>query len=323
MARRLCRPKKSFWRNGFFGTVQHCAEFAQTVAPQKSLLPSHQVYLQNKVAKLEKKQKHVWDKNRAYKLKDIKQKLVEVTTHIKNGIVTPAIFGGKNLWKKVVRGAAGARDKWRKARSNQYYISGDKSAVVAIRITGANQWVEFPAEFTENQHRLTLTFSQTNYRKAVRLIRLAPFKYQVNITADEPGSGKELFWKQPIIRALVCGIDLNLDHLTASMTDQNGQFKGFKTFKHPNFGELPKNKSEQQIYLLAKDVVNWCKSQGASAIVLDDLNIIQSPEQSTTLNRRTMSFSHRQLHDGVVVNAQRQGINIKEVNPAYTSWLGN
>ena len=231
-------------------------------------------------------------------------------------------------------------DEWRFVRTNQYYISGDKSAEtgnqhfglnvindrqakISIRITGTNQWVESPAEFSRNQEKLALTFSQTHYRKAVRLIRIAPCKYQVNITADEPVAGKEIFWKETVEGNVICGIDLNLDHLTAALIDREGQFKDFKTFMHPNLGELPKNKSKQQIFLLAKEVVKWCKSKGVSAIVLEDLNIAQSPEQSTTMNRRTVTFSYRQLHDAIVRHGQRQGLNFKQVNPAYTSWIGD
>jgi len=314
-------------------------EGAQTLTSQKALLPTYRTYLQKQITKLEKKQKRNHDKNRADKLRRIIRKLEETTAHIEHDTVKPAVFGGRKLLKQVERGVKGAKEQWKFERSNQYFLSGDKSAetgnqhfglnvvsdrqvILSVRLTGTKQWLELPAEYSHNQKNLAFLFSQTHYRKAVRLIRIAPGQYKAHITADEHVTGKEIFGKQPATGEFVCGIDLNLDHLTASLTDKDGQFRGFRVFKHPNLGELPKNKSEQKIFALAKQVVDWCKSKKVATIVLEDLNIARSSDQSTTMNRRTVSFEYRQLHDAIVRRGQREGLDFKQVNPAYTSWIG-
>ena len=64
------------------------------------------------------------------------------------------------------------------------------------------------------------------------------------------------------------------------------------------------------------------KKKKAETIILEDINLSQTSEQSATMNRRTVLFSYRQLHDAIVRQGQRQGLNYKQVNPAYTSWIG-
>ena len=56
--------------------------------------------------------------------------------------------------------------------------------------------------------------------------------------------------------------------------------------------------------------------------MIEDLDIDNQGSGSATYNRRTFPFAYRQLAQALVRRALREGIRVKRVNPAYTSWIG-
>jgi len=84
---------------------------------------------------------------------------------------------------------------------------------------------------------------------------------------------------------------------------------------------MQKGKTEWMIGNLAKEIVGWAKDNSISTFVLENLKIDQEYNTSTTFNRRTVTFAHRQLSDTIQRTALRNGVNIRLVNPAYTPGL--
>ncbi len=64
------------------------------------------------------------------------------------------------------------------------------------------------------------------------------------------------------------------------------------------------------------------QSQAMLKRVIDDLKITQRSGGHSKFNRRTLPFTYRQLQDALVRRALRNGLVVKAVNPAYTSWIG-
>jgi len=288
------------------------------------------------------------------RVKSLYLKVNQLQEHQANGTVPPVIFGGQHAWKDVVRRLSSARAQWRHRRSNQFISRGaknnrgnahcrlvitqDSELELHIRVpdkikkkkskqTTSAIWLQFPISYskqfdTQLRDLATLgAIGQVSY--TVRVIRISHQTYRAFITCDEFVEHREFstFEAMPNWVTTACGIDLNLDHIAICITDRNGQFRRWNTITYPNLGELPRPKSKWMIGNIARDAVDWVKSHNAEAIVLEDLSIRRSSQSSRT-NRRTVPFAYRQLAQAITRRALRDGLAVKTINPAYTSWIG-
>ena len=309
---------------------------------QHALARSQNAYIKNKSQTLRKR------------IKSLSLKTTQLMNHQANGTVPPAIFGGKHTWKDTIRRQPSARDKWRQRRSNQFVSRGAKNnrgnahcrlirntddiLELHIRVpdqikqkgkkqTTTSIWLKLPVHYSkqfDNQLRnLAMLGAESNASYTVRLIRISPRNYRAFVTYDEIVEHREYSTHESIPDwvTTACGIDLNLDHIAMCVTDRAGQFKRWSMIKHHNLGELPRSKSRWLIGNITRDAITWAKKLGVQAISLEDLNINRSPQSSRT-NRRTVPFTYRQLAQAITRRALREGLIVKKVNPAYTSWIG-
>lgn len=307
-----------------------------TLASRKALLKNQITYLEGKIERLQRKAKRYPQIQQ--KIDPLEEKLTKLLTHRGESTVPPALFGGRKLWRQVQRSVPGAREAWRFVRTNTYFLKGESAnkygnrefrfsfseltgkAVLAIRIpTSPVQWLRVPGEYSRKQHALFAQIA-AGEKFTVRLVRLAPGQYRAWLTIDEPVVGEYLEERVDVPRTLrrIAGVDLNLDHAALAWTDAEGQYRGSQVFRYAGIGELPRAKSRPKLGSIAKEIVEMAKSQGAQALVLEDLSLAQ--EKRAT--RRTASFIYRQLHNLLVRRAQREGLQVKLVHPAYTSWIG-
>jgi IS605 OrfB family transposase len=91
--------------------------------------------------------------------------------------------------------------------------------------------------------------------------------------------------------------------------------------RYDNLGELPKAKTRWMMGNLAKQAITWAKTHGAQALVIDDVDI-QPAGGTRTQNRRSVPFAYRRLSQALEHRALHAGLQVKRVNPAYTSWIG-
>lgn len=309
----------------------------ETLDTQTKALARYIDYLKCKIEKLNRKsnQSH---QTREY-IKRVKQILTEHQEYQKKGTVPPAVFGGKRLWKDVVRKVPGALQKWRDKRSQQYFSQGEtanyygnrhfklefnesNTFFLSIRVlkNGKTCWIKLPTSYTHKQEAIFKYMAEPHIKKTIRLIRLRNSHFEAMITIDEPIGGREII-ELPQGNTFA-GFDINLNHIAIVLCDKQGQFRNWIIFKYSNLGELPKSKSRHIIGNLAKDIVIWLSNQHVDVAVFEDLMIKPSPNKNSSYNRRTIPFSHRQLVDAISRCALRKGINIKKVNPAFTSWIG-
>ena len=308
-----------------------------TIDSQSENLPSQRGWLESKIENLKKKKK---PKPEVVKrIEEYEERLVEVKGHIAEGTVPAAIFGGKKLWKEVVRKVPGAKEAWRDARSSQYYSQGESAnkygnrhfrlemtgekLFLSVRVVEGDvvQWIKMEGQYSRTQLNNFRVMAGKG-KKTITLLRIKPGEYEARITVSEPVFGQEKVWDIPEGN-FFAGIDLNLDHLAVVITDRQGQFRDHMTFRYGNLGELPGNKSKPIIGNLAANVVDWLKSKNVSAVILEDLKIDQLANDSEVYNRRTVPFSYRQIHAALSRRCLRNGISTKIVNPAYTSWIGD
>ena len=309
-------------------------------ASQTELLPGQIAYLVKKIEKFKKKKNP--KPEIIEKISKLQKQLAELEEHLKNGTVPAAIFGGKKLWKKLMRKVPGALEEWRDARSDEYFSRGESkneygnrhfrlthikayAFQLEVRVPDEKndaKWLPLIGMCSEKHLNLLTAAAFCGSMITVRLMRRSPDHYQAFITVDEVVGGKVLWDLRPGKNEIIGGIDLNLDHAAVALVDWQGQFRDTKIFPYPNLGEMQKGKTEWMIGNLAKEIVGWAKDNSISTFVLENLKIDQEYNTSTTFNRRTVTFAHRQLSDTIQRTALRNGVNIRLVNPAYTSWIG-
>lgn len=302
------------------------------------------------------------DGSRQERIKAIRRRLRRLSArrdnlqvHMANGTVPPALFGGRRLWRRVSRGLTGARDEWRERRADRFFSRGasnykgnphcrlvldDNGALqMSVRLpdgliqrgkrsTTVGRWLAFDVAYSR-QYESMLRAAASDGMKGtgsynVRLLRLSPGKYRAYVTVNEPVAHREYpVWEQiPSWCATLGGVDLNLDHLAVTVIDRQGQFRAWKVFSYANLGELPRNTSKWLIGNTARDVIQYLKATGAHVLVIEDLKITQRNGGHHKFNRRTVPFAYRQLIQALVRRALREGLVVKRVNPAYTSWIG-
>ena len=124
----------------------------------------------------------------------------------------------------------------------------------------------------------------------------------------------------------VIGLDINHNNLSYANVSKQGQLVDSKVLWF-NFG--PKNSSshrEQMINQHLKTLVNEAVSKNKD-IVLEHLNFTHKKSQQTKgvnkdTNRMLHSLAYRKIKENLRRLCMDNGVNYREVNPAYTSMLG-
>lgn len=278
----------------------------------------------------------------------------KLQARIANGTVPPAVFGGRRLLRRVSRGLTGARDEWREKRADQFFSRGasnykgnphcrlvlNNSGALQIsarvpdgimqrgkRSTTVGRWLTFDVAYSHQYEPMLRAAASDGMKGAgsydVRLMRRSSGHYRAYVVVDEPVAHREYSVRETIPDwcSMLGGVDLNLDHLAVTVIDRYGQFRKWKVFDYPNLGELPKPNSEWHIGNIAHDVMQFLLEHHVNVLVIEDLNI-RRKEAYSKFNRRTVPFAYSQLTQALVRRALREGLVVKRVNPAYTSWIG-
>lgn len=293
------------------------------------------------------------------RIRRLSTRQAEVQQHIAAGTVPAAVFGGRKTWKQVLRRVPAARERWRSLRTDQFISRGarnrdgnphcrlttgpDKALRLSIRVpeglrqqkgrqTTYARWLTFDISYSlhigRDYGRLLRAAAADGQAKkgqyTVRLLRLAPARYRAYVTLEEPVAHREYQASEPLPEwcTSVGGVDLNLDHLAATVVDRQGQFRTWRALEYPNLGELPRAKSHWRIGNIAQETTDWLEALGVQALVIEDLDIDRAAGSAASLNRRTIPFCYRQLIEALVRAALRRGMVVKRINPAYTSWIG-
>ena len=120
------------------------------------------------------------------------------------------------------------------------------------------------------------------------------------------------------------GVDVNADHLAVAETDRFGNLAGVTRIDLPLYGKNP----DQAKALIGDACVEIAKlaSQAGKPVVIEKLNFAKKkaelaetqPRQARILS----SFSSNKIASGIDSACFRAGVELIEVNPAYTSVIG-
>ena len=120
------------------------------------------------------------------------------------------------------------------------------------------------------------------------------------------------------------GVDLNADHLAVADTDASGNY--LKAWRVPlvTYGKSQRQ-SEALIGDAVASVVQYAREVG-KPIVIERLDVRQMKAalegQSRKYSRMLTSFSYGKIKAYFISRGYRQGVEIHQVNPAYSSVIG-
>jgi IS605 OrfB family transposase len=313
------------------------------ISSQRKLLPRRLSEVEAKINQTERKLGRTKDALRRQgimvRLDRLGHKRRELITHLEENTIPKVIFGGRHNFEQRLRGQI-TREEWQGLRANRFYSRGEKNKQgnlhtrlrydedteqFYLRVgfpqkNGRCRYEWFPLQVpSKDQYRdLLSTASKGQEAYSVEVLR-RDGRYYAHITVEENTPGRIV---QHIQAERVGGIDLNLDQVAVGVSDRQGQYRGSWVYRCEKLAYASHNKRDWVIGNLAREIVADLIAQGIEALVLEQLDIKQTHDTNTRYNRRTVNFTHRRLHEAILREALRVGLQVKLVNPAYSSVMG-
>ena len=120
------------------------------------------------------------------------------------------------------------------------------------------------------------------------------------------------------------GVDLNADHLAFAETDRFGNLINFGRFECAVYGKT-KDQATAIIGDIAAQLAEWAKLAG-KPVVIEKLAFQKKKAELESADRRAArmlsSFAFNKTGDSIRSACFRAGVEVIEVNPAYTSVIG-
>jgi IS605 OrfB family transposase len=292
------------------------------------------------------------------RLEKLRKKEIQLLTIQEEGKIPTVIFGGRKNYYNRMKNKISKRE-WKNIRSNTLYARGDKSKKgnLNTRIVFDEKENEFYLEVANPL--LTADDKRNNVRMRFKLripdkyfseiidavmpnitgftlkgkaieeynvysieLKRKNGTYRVHITYDMGTPGCELKFKEKITSDIVAGIDVNIDRVAVSIVSKQGNLLDHKTFNCHEMEYVSSNKRDNISGELAKEMMDYILSWNAGAIVLEDITLKQDHDTNRKFNRLTQTFAKNKLQKAIKSRALRNGMQVKEVNPAYTSVIG-
>ena len=122
----------------------------------------------------------------------------------------------------------------------------------------------------------------------------------------------------------VVGVDLNADHLAVAETDASGNWVNAFSVPLVTYGKSARQ-AEALIGDAVASVVGYAREVG-KPIVMEKLDFRRKKavleDESRKYSRMLSSFSYGKVKAGFISRGYRQGVEIYQVNPAYSSLIG-
>ena len=241
-------------------------------------------------------------------------------------------FGGRKLLRRNNLG------EWRRRRDSEALFVGERGRVVGNQVA---QWKLVPSADGSGaptpvlslrlpdicgQEWLTLSdvrfspeeesilASAVQFRDPVtwRIKLLTKGRVQVCVTLEEAESP---IWTSPANGAV--GVDLNADHIAVADVSRDGRVLGAV--------RVPLGKSSHAVCDAARTIVDRGYRRGCP-LVLENLDFRTKKawlkRYGKSFARMLSNFRSRQVRDAVEREARRRGVEVRYVDPAWTSVLG-
>jgi IS605 OrfB family transposase len=310
---------------------------------QRALLPRRLAEVEVKIKQAEGKLARISDRLKQQgivaRIDKLSRKREELVGHLERGTIPKVVFGGRrNLILR--REGQLSREEWRALRAHAFYSRGEKnkqgnlhtrlrydkdSGQLYLRIGFPRkgercryEWFPIQVPDKERYRYLLLEASRGEEAYSVE-VRRREGEYYAHITVEEKTAGRVA---GEIQAKRIAAADLNLDRVAVAVSDNEGQYRGSRVYACSALAHASRGKRDWIIGNLVHQIVSDLIDQGVEALVLEQLDIKQTHDTNARYNGRTVNFTHRRLHDGMVREALRAGLQVKRVNPAYSSVMG-
>jgi len=260
------------------------------------------------------------------------------------------IFGSRKLFEQLKKNhLTGKRrkqlkTKWKESRQGNLYSRGDKSKQGNLNLRF--QWID-----NQLYLRINTGDRQYIYAKVIRDVKRDKDKW-IGFTFMLENAYRYKEWFPYLVRLKVknsnvyafisveeklppititkdngiIGIDVNAYpfHLALAFTSKDGNLEKYQRI---NLNELLEANSEKRQYLewqIAHQIVEIAKEEN-KAIAIENLQKLPKGKRGdgfAKLRIRLQKWSYKRLLDKIEILAKRNGIEIRKINPAYTSVIG-
>ncbi|EMT37882.1 IS605 OrfB family transposase [Thermoanaerobacter thermohydrosulfuricus WC1] len=255
------------------------------------------------------------------------------------------IFGGKKLFKKLqkrhINGKAykKLKNRWQEKRKGNLYSRGDKS-----KKGNLNTMIEAKENGTflrinVGERKYAYAKIQAGYKKNKRREELLqeiresniPYSVELKLKNGNIYAYFAIEEEYPEIKITkekgAIGIDINAypDNISWVEVDEKGNLISYGNMPMPELASGSKDKREYFRWQYAHEIVKIAKKKN-KAIVIEDLEIKDKGKRGDFSGRKSRrirhSFSYKSLLSKIKALAKREGIEVIEVNPSYTSIIG-
>jgi IS605 OrfB family transposase len=260
------------------------------------------------------------------------------------------VFGSRKLFEQLSKNHLNGNKskklkmRWRESRQGNLYSRGDKEKQGNLNLR--LQWIN-----DELYLRINTGNKQYVYAKVVRGVKRRRDKWlDFIVMLEKAYQSKEWFpysvrlrlkngkvyafisFEEKLPPVLikrdngVIGIDINAYpyHLALAVVSKDGNLVGYQSI---NLNELLEVNSEKRQYLewqVAHRIIELAKKEN-KAIAIEDLKRLPKGKRGdgfAKLRYKLQKWCYKRLLEKIEILARRSGIEIRKVNPAYTSVVG-
>jgi IS605 OrfB family transposase len=262
----------------------------------------------------------------------------------------PVVFGGKRLFEKLCKnhllGKARERlkNQWRELRQGTLISIGSKAdkgnrlsrfedlnGQLHLRITTGNREFIYAKVLREpsNSKDKWITF-MAMLLESWQTKNYFPYTVEVKLRDGEVYGSVSFEIPTPKVRYTkengVIAIDTNasLIHLAIAEVSKAGELLSYQTISLHYFLGLSQNSKDHQEWILARQIVNLAIEKG-KAISVENLKKLKKGKRGdgkATLRKRLHNWNTKKFLQKLKRVAMLKGVEVVEVNPAYTSVIG-
>ena len=292
------------------------------IKSKKELLKLHKEMLQNRIMGLENKLEKVKGNHKKHLIKNkiikFEKKLRKIEFLLKNKEIGKVIFGGRKNYEDFIKGKIN-KEEWRMLRNNELYSRGDKllKGNPNIRIIDNQLRISDPINKEKFFEELYIPEKRRQFldsQKYTILIKYVNGIFEVYITSEILREQKYKLKNGAI------GVDINPKTINASIVSKQGNYLGSREF---NISEVLNSSSDKTINILGnniKKIINLAKWQN-KGIVIENLKF-KDKIKSRRLNRLLKQFAYAKIIELFKTQCAKEGVELKLVNPAFTSFIG-
>jgi IS605 OrfB family transposase len=260
------------------------------------------------------------------------------------------IFGSRKLFEQLSRNHLNGnrreklKTRWKESRQGNLYSRGDKEKQGNLNLR--LQWINDKLYL-----RINTGNKQYIYAKVIRSVKREKDKWlDFMIKLEKAFQSKEWFpysvrlkLKNGKVYAFISfeekltsitikrengiiGIDVNAYpyHLALAVVSKDGNLEGYQSISLSELLEVSSKKRQYLEWQVAHRVIELAKKEN-KAIAIEDLKRLPKGKRGdgfAKLRSKLQKWCYKRLLEKVEILARRSGIEIRKVNPAYTSVIG-